>query len=57
MSRSMSFVFYADFDWLFFPLAVDKSTPSGPATRDQSHIDETLRLATAEASQEFVGES
>ncbi|XP_052395180.1 sarcalumenin-like [Carassius gibelio] len=33
---------------------VDKSTPSGPATRDQTHIDETLRLATAEASQEFV---
>uniref|UniRef100_A0A8C2PQX3 Sarcalumenin n=1 Tax=Cyprinus carpio TaxID=7962 RepID=A0A8C2PQX3_CYPCA len=36
---------------------VAKSTPSGPTTRDQSHIEETLRLATAEPSREFVGES
>lgn len=40
-----------------FSLAVAKSTPSGPTTRDQSHIEETLRLATAEPSREFVGES
>uniref|UniRef100_A0A8C2I9T8 Sarcalumenin n=1 Tax=Cyprinus carpio TaxID=7962 RepID=A0A8C2I9T8_CYPCA len=33
---------------------VAKSTPSGPTTRDQSHIEETLRLATAEPSREFV---
>uniref|UniRef100_A0A8C1SES2 Sarcalumenin n=1 Tax=Cyprinus carpio TaxID=7962 RepID=A0A8C1SES2_CYPCA len=37
-----------------FSLAVAKSTPSGPTTRDQSHIEETLRLATAEPSREFV---
>ncbi len=40
-----------------FSLAVAKTTPSGPTTRDQSHIKETLRLATAEPSREFVGES
>ncbi|XP_073700825.1 sarcalumenin-like isoform X1 [Garra rufa] len=34
--------------------AVKKTTPSGPATRDRSHIEETLRLATAEPSREFV---
>uniref|UniRef100_A0A8C1WB89 Sarcalumenin n=1 Tax=Cyprinus carpio TaxID=7962 RepID=A0A8C1WB89_CYPCA len=33
---------------------VEKTTRSGRATRDQSHIKETLRLATAEPSQEFV---
>ncbi|XP_073700826.1 sarcalumenin-like isoform X2 [Garra rufa] len=33
---------------------VKKTTPSGPATRDRSHIEETLRLATAEPSREFV---
>ncbi len=39
-----------------FSLAVKKTTTSGPTTRDQSHIEETLRLATAEPSREFVGE-
>ncbi|XP_050950476.1 sarcalumenin [Labeo rohita] len=33
---------------------VKKTTPSGPATRNRSHIEETLRLATAEPSREFV---
>ncbi|XP_051765029.1 sarcalumenin-like isoform X2 [Ctenopharyngodon idella] len=33
---------------------VEKKNPSGPAARDRSHIEETLRLATAEPSREFV---
>ncbi|XP_077082861.1 uncharacterized protein LOC143736134 isoform X1 [Siphateles boraxobius] len=33
---------------------VEGATPSGSATRDRSHIEETLRLATAEPSREFV---
>ncbi|XP_052447139.1 sarcalumenin-like isoform X2 [Carassius gibelio] len=33
---------------------VEKKKPSGPTKRDQSHIEETLRLATAEPSREFV---
>ncbi|XP_042605057.1 sarcalumenin-like isoform X2 [Cyprinus carpio] len=31
-----------------------KASAKGPTTRDQSHIEETLRLATAEPSREFV---
>lgn len=50
----MRFRFY---DGYIFPLAVEKKNPSGPAARDRSHIEETLRLATAEPSREFVGES
>lgn len=50
----MRFKFYDDY---IFPLAVEEKTPSGPAPRDRSHIEETLRLATAEPSREFVCES
>ncbi|CAM4655021.1 unnamed protein product [Leuciscus chuanchicus] len=34
--------------------SVEETTPSGSAARDRSHIEETLRLATAEPSREFV---
>lgn len=45
------------YDGYIFPLAVEKKKSSGRAARDRSHIEETLRLATAEPSREFVGES
>ncbi|XP_067272256.1 sarcalumenin-like isoform X2 [Pseudorasbora parva] len=33
---------------------VDETTRSGPAVRDRSHIEETLRLVTAEPSREYI---